>query len=164
MTVVREVQRIWHNPWLLPLWVILVAALVVAWLTAANGPEERGVLIATLALVGVLLTVQLRTSFDGRQVLLFYWPIWRRTIAREDIVAAKEVTYRPIGDYLGWGIRSGVTRRFRGVFAYTVTGRHGILLTLQDGKQVLLGTRKPREWRLAFEAVGIPDEPITPGP
>lgn len=48
---------------------------------------------------------------------------------------AEACTYRPLRDYGGWGIRYGKMGK-----AYNVSGNKGVMLTLTDGKMVLIGS------------------------
>jgi hypothetical protein len=51
-----------------------------------------------------------------------------------------KITYEPIAEYGGWGIRFGN----KGM-AYDVRGNKGIYITLTSGKHILIGTSKPNE-------------------
>lgn len=53
------------------------------------------------------------------------------------IEKCEAMTYRPIRDFGGWGIRHGRKGR-----AYNVHGNRGAYLTLIDGKHVLVGSQK----------------------
>ena len=73
----------------------------------------------------------LRVAFGPLRVL-------RRTIPFENIESIEAVTYRPIRDFGGWGIR------FRpGRTAWTVRGNRAVRLTLADGKEFFIGSRFP---------------------
>ena len=58
---------------------------------------------------------------------------------------AEAVTYRPIMEYGGWGIRFGKNGK-----AYNVSGNKGVLLTLNEGKPILIGSQKHEELCLAI--------------
>jgi hypothetical protein len=68
-----------------------------------------------------------------------FYPFHRRFqhIRPADIEKCEVLTYRPIRDYGGWGIRRGV----KGV-AYNVAGNRGAHLVLKSGKKVLVGSQK----------------------
>ncbi|NVL91956.1 MAG: hypothetical protein HWN71_02845 [Desulfobacterales bacterium] len=50
------------------------------------------------------------------------------------------MTYNPLKDYGGWGIRYG-----RGGRAYNVSGNRGVYLELSNGKSLLIGSLQPEE-------------------
>ena len=52
------------------------------------------------------------------------------------IQKAEASTYSPLKDYGGWGIRYGRKGK-----AYNVSGNKGVLLTLKDRKNVLIGSK-----------------------
>jgi len=54
----------------------------------------------------------------------------------QDICNVEAVTYRPIRDYGGWGIRYGWQGK-----AYNMRGNKGVMLTLNNGDNVLIGSQ-----------------------
>ena len=62
-----------------------------------------------------------------------------------DIQKAEALTYRPIMEYGGWGIRFGKNGK-----AYNVSGNKGVLLTLSKGKTILIGSQNQEELSLAI--------------
>lgn len=50
------------------------------------------------------------------------------------------ITYHPIRDYGGWGIKFN-----RGGKAYSVSGNKGLQLCLKTGKRILIGTQRDAE-------------------
>jgi hypothetical protein len=71
-----------------------------------------------------------------------------RFISYADVARTEAVTYRPILEYGGWGIRRG-----RSGYAYNVSGNKGLLFTLTDGKTFLLGSQQPERLKAAVESV-----------
>ena len=59
-----------------------------------------------------------------------------RLFAFGDIRKAETCSYSALRDYGGWGVRYGKKGK-----AYNVSGNKGVMLTLSDGKNVLIGTR-----------------------
>jgi len=53
---------------------------------------------------------------------------------------ATAVTYRPIMDYGGWGIKWGRKGK-----AYNVSGKRGVMLELKNGKNLLIGSQRADE-------------------
>jgi hypothetical protein len=66
-----------------------------------------------------------------------YRPFVRRTIAVDQIASAKAITYNPVKEYGGWGVKGWSRRKM----AYNVSGNRGVLVTLTDGRTVLIGSR-----------------------
>lgn len=93
-----------------------------------------------------------RLRVEVRRDLLFLgfvtplFPLLRVPIALEKIVSAEAVTYRPLRDYGGWGIRVGS----KGL-AYTVSGNRGVLLKMREGRDVLIGSNEPERFALALQ-------------
>ena len=67
----------------------------------------------------------------------------------ESIQKAEASTYSPLKDYGGWGIRYGRKGK-----AYNVSGNKGVLLTLRDGKNVLIGSKNHEALCLAINERG----------
>lgn len=151
MVYFREVQR-FRQPWL---WVLLVGC--AAWFTWAawqqlgqgepvgsNPMGDAGRLIAwalaALGLPGLFLLTRLRTEVREDGVYLRFSPFHRRDrcFPLEELARVESVTYNPVLEYGGWGIRIG-----RRGWAYNVSGRLGVRLTLGSGKEILIGTRNP---------------------
>ena len=89
-------------------------------------------------LVGILLLAgacfgKLTVEVEAEELVVgfgvFGWPGQR--IRRSEIVSARPVTYRPIRQFGGWGLRCGT---FEGVrtSVYSVRGDRGLLLVLLD--------------------------------
>ena len=94
-----------------------------------------GLLLLWLYFVGKLIT---EVRPDGLFVQLY--PLHRhfRHIRTDAIESCEVLTYRPIRDFGGWGIRCGLKGR-----AYNVSGNRGAYLTFNDGKRLLIGSQKP---------------------
>lgn len=106
--------------------VALVVVLGVAWLAA-------------FARLEVAVTT---TSVEVRWV-----PFARRSIAFERILRAEAVTYRPVRQFGGWGIRIGA----KGARAYSMSGDRAVALTLDDGTQIYLGSLEPEVLAAAID-------------
>ena len=64
-----------------------------------------------------------------------------------EILECRAVTYRPIAEYGGWGIRYG-----RNGKAYNVSGNRGVRLELKNDKHLLIGSAHSDELNMAIEA------------
>ncbi len=60
--------------------------------------------------------------------------------------AYEAITYSPLGEYGGWGIRYGWNGK-----AYNVSGNQGIQLELNEGKRILIGTQSPLDFLSALQ-------------
>ncbi|MEJ5187110.1 MAG: DUF6141 family protein, partial [Candidatus Geothermincolales bacterium] len=156
----REEQRLADTGWIF----LVYAGALAAWgslaarvLLGGAGKARQPLWLAwLLALVyGVLFPVffrgvRLTVEVDGDGVVYRYFPFHRRPhrIPFSRVISVRSVTYHPIQDFGGWGIRFGLGRRK----AYTVSGREGVELELQDGWRVLLGSRRPGQLLSALEA------------
>lgn len=67
----------------------------------------------------------------------------------KEIESFEALTYRPVRDYGGWGIRFSSRGK-----AYNVSGNRGLQLALGGGRsgQVLIGTQHPEELAMAVES------------
>ena len=107
-----------------------------------NNPTSDLVLI-TLGLIfgiglpGFIFVIRLDTEVSEGGVRIRFGPFHRRWVVFdfEAIQKAEAITYRPLTDYGGWGIRYGRKGK-----AYNVSGNTGVFLTMKDGKNVLIGS------------------------
>ncbi len=103
-----------------------------------------------LSLTLVVNLLCLRTTVTESDLVVAFgalFPLYRRRIALADIASAESVTYSPVADYGGWGIR-GWGRSV----ALNARGSLGVRVTLQDGRRVLIGSQRPEELAEALAA------------
>jgi hypothetical protein len=72
-----------------------------------------------------------------------------KIIAWNEIQKAEIITYNPIMDYGGWGIRCGGLNSV----AYNVSGNQGLQLYLKNDQKILIGTQKPEELRNSIKKI-----------
>ena len=149
----REVQRFWLNRILLLIgggFVVVAVALALSPAEMLKGTPD-GWTYATLGVPLLLSLVSLKTevSADG-VVYVGFHPMrrGRRAIAVHQIARAEAVTYKPIGEFGGYGVRVGAG----GSRAYNVAGNRGVRLHLSNGKTVLVGSQRPEKLAAAIEA------------
>lgn len=155
----REVQRVTQ------LWIriIVLAPTAIAWWAfvqqvllskpfGTNPAPDLAVVIIWvvfgLAFPLLILAVNLRTDVRDDVVRLRFFPFRSRTIAIGDIRECQARTYRPIGEYWGWGIRWTPGHGW----CYTIKGNRGVQLTLAGGKRLLIGSDRPEELAEAINA------------
>ncbi|MEM8589173.1 MAG: hypothetical protein AAGG65_14030 [Pseudomonadota bacterium] len=96
-----------------------------------------------VAIVGVgylafLWSLMLITTVEADHLEIRYRPFARRRIGRSEIAEFEVVTYRPVREWGGWGIRMRGADR-----AYTMSGNRAVKLKLTDGNSVLVGSHCP---------------------
>ncbi len=73
-----------------------------------------------------------------------------RRVRYEDILRTESVTYRPIAEFGGWGVRRGRN----GKRAWTARGNHAVVLHLRDGTHLYVGSDSPHRLEERIRAVG----------
>lgn len=96
----------------------------------------------------VISGLETRVGRDGLYVRFYPFHLRQRKIPLEKVASFRAVTYRPIWDYGGWGLRCG-----RGGRAYNASGRRGVRLEFYDGKHLLIGSQRPEELAAAIESL-----------
>jgi hypothetical protein len=154
----REQQRL-TAAWV---WALVVALAAGAWVVfgaqllgretgGSPPPPWLGVLLLLLFGVGgpwLVWTYGLVVAVDAEELRIQFRPLWSRRVAIADIAEVEACTYRPLREYLGWGIRYLPGRGW----AYTVQGNRGVRLRLHSGARILLGSRSPEQLAAAIEA------------
>ena len=112
--------------------------------------------VVFLVLLGVL-TLHQTTTVGTDAVTVRFGFLYSTRIPLTEIARAEAVTYRPIRDYGGWGIRGMGRRR-----ALNTRGNLGVLVTRADGSTVLIGSQRPRELLAALAHAGVSTEDKLP--
>ena len=82
----------------------------------------------------------------------FGWvPTYRRFVAVGAVQRIEVVSYRPLLDYGGWGIRTGRD----GERVLNARGNRGVRLDLADGTRLLIGSQRPRLARIERPRPGV---------
>ena len=135
MPLFEEEQR-FRQWWL---WAILGGSCILT-LWAGSLAHSRIPVLVNLPLLWLFYALRLETRVDAAEIRLRFFPLTRRTIPLAEIQSCEARTYRPIGEYGGWGIRCG----FSGM-AYNVSGDRGVQLVLTGGKRILVGSQRADE-------------------
>lgn len=109
------------------------------------------IILAGIVLLFYFLELRVRVALSG--IIYKFHPFhrkWRQIVA-EEIVSCENVTYRPLRDYGGWGIRYS---RGNGT-AYNVSGNRGIRIEKKNGRKVLFGTLRPDEFEAAVRKIVV---------
>jgi hypothetical protein len=130
-----------------------------AWFEESQGLPAWTYLLMGVVLLILLSTVTLRqiTSVAEDGVTVRFGFLYKTRVPFTEIARAEAVTYRPVHDYGGWGIRGMGRRR-----ALNMRGNEGVLLTRVDGSTLLIGSQKPRELLAALARSGVATEDRLP--
>jgi len=147
----REVQPLRGClPWLIVvaiavmMWVLLLGRLLQGKPVGPN-PMPDPILILFWLVFGLAFPLagaasRLITEVHPDSVTVQFIPFHAhaRRIPFESLAACEAVTYEPLLEYGGWGIRFGLDGR-----AYNVSGHEGVRLSLNDGGEILIGSNHP---------------------
>lgn len=137
----RESQSFAKNP---ALWIAIAISAVVLWqalsivLVRESSAAWTAVGVQALVLAWMLLIRLVTEVRDDGVHLKFHFLWFPKTFPWDEIERAEAVSYRPIVDYGGWGIRWGWHGR-----AWNVYGSQGVRLHLYNGKNFLIGSQEP---------------------
>jgi hypothetical protein len=115
-------------------------------------PVEFPLGIALCVGLPVVLVVgffRMTTEVSATEMRVWFgWvPTYRRVVPVGTVVRLEVVSYRPLADYWGWGIRSGRD----GVRVLNARGNRGVRIDLADGTRLLVGSQQPEALALALE-------------
>lgn len=111
--------------------------------------SDTGLVISFILIILLLILIALLFGFAklttmvdkaGIEYRFFPFHLKFQRIAWDKIDKFNVVTYHPIGDYGGWGIRSGKNGK-----AYNISGDKGLQIQLKTGKTLLIGTQNDVE-------------------
>ena len=147
----------------LPRWIIIViipgmmiSLIVVGVLLYSNGvkidngvgdtAEQRELWQSFWIVVGVdaltlwlFLWVKLNTKVTKDSIVIRYMPFVRnKVIHKDEVISYKSITYSPIGDAGGFGVKS--SKKYGKV--YNANGNTGLFIQLKTGKNILIGTQR----------------------
>lgn len=123
-------------------------------MSAAGAAVTMGIVVLFPALITALFT-RLDVVVRADEVFIAFGPVHliRKRISFADIESVRGLTYRPIREFGGWGIRPRGSRT-----AWTIRGNQAVKVTLQSGKEVYVGSRFPQRLeeriRTAMRAAG----------
>lgn len=99
------------------------------------------ILIVMIMVIAFIFNLKLTTRIDSSGIHYRYFPLikWRK-IPKEQIRSTEVISFSPISDHGGWGIKGNSTTK-----AYTVIGDKGLLVDLNEKKKIVIGTQKSHE-------------------
>lgn len=98
-----------------------------------------GVLLFFVAMTSIFMCLDVEVRSDHLFISLGPVHLVRRRIRYADIESVRAVTYRPIREFGGWGIRWRGRRT-----AWTIRGNQAVAITLQSGREIYVGSRFPQ--------------------
>ena len=114
--------------------------------------SDAGLLTTTIAttilvagVAALILSARLTTEVRSDGLHIRFFPLKWKAINFDTIASYEARTYRAIRDYGGYGIRWG-----RAGKAYIVGGNEGLQLMLNDGRKILIGSRRAGELEAAM--------------
>jgi hypothetical protein len=167
----REEQQ-FRQPWL---WVLLIVAVAPIPFVFAYGAVQQlvtgqpwgnhpmsntGVVIVagltfllTVGLLAFFWTARLTTVVRRDGLLVRFRPIHfsPKRIDLSAVASVESVTYSPLSQYGGWGIRYTLTGK-----AYNVSGNQGVRLTMREGRSLLIGSQRADELAAAVRQIWEP--------
>jgi len=94
--------------------------------------------------------IRVRVRDDGVEAAWGYSEMIRKWIPFGEIDSMEAVTYSPLREFGGWGIRAG-----RGsTTAWTTQGNRALSFSLRDGSRFWLGSRHPERLQSWIRSVG----------
>lgn len=95
-----------------------------------------------------LITIKLATKVESGKLSMSLGGLWTvRRVTLADVSRTEVVTYQPVEDYGGYGIR--LTKRGR---AYIARGDRGVRLFFAKGGGILIGSQHPERLAQAIAA------------
>ena len=163
MVLFKEVQHV-RQPWV---WVVVLGIAALQWwgfvqqillgIPFGSNPAPDAVMVLFLLCFGIALplffvVLRLEIRAVPGELQLRYFPLHLRVrrVPWDEIAHVEAISYRPLRDYWGWGIRWG-----RYGQAYTVSGNRALLVTLSSGRTFLLGSQRPEELEAALRSGGL---------
>lgn len=124
----------WAN---LLVWGSVGGSAVAAW--AAGALSVALVCLVSAVFIHVLIGGLLVTVEPaGVRVGLGRGRIFRAFIPFADVTGIESVTYRPLKEFGGWGMRGGKQKR-----AWTARGDQAVVLSTDDGRRIYIGSDEP---------------------
>ena len=147
----QKFNKSWH--YLLaaaPLVIVLITFCLIRFdiVTTKDGKKDSGLFFAIITgtafiFIGFLfLKLKTQINQDGISVTFIGFPFSKKFIKWEEIQSVSVITYSPLSDYGGWGVRYSMTGNG---WCYNVSGNTGIKIVYQNGKQFLIGTQQQEE-------------------
>lgn len=100
-------------------------------------------------ILGLMWGARLRTEVRHGGLFVQLFPLHFSPIGVDlsNVTDCEAVTYHPLREYGGWGIRCGLRGKSK---AYNMNGNRGVRLRFSDGSNLLIGSERPEELAAAI--------------
>lgn len=99
------------------------------------------VLFIMIMVMALIFNLKLTTRIDSSGIHYRYFPLIKlRKIPKEQIRSEEVITFSPLTDHGGWGIKGNSSTK-----AFTLVGDKGLLLDINEKKKIVIGTQKSQE-------------------
>jgi hypothetical protein len=112
-------------------------------------PLVVGTIPIALLILNYSTRLVVRVDVDGLHVR--FWPFSRLDLPHRRIVSIAVEDYDPIGEFGGWGVK-GPPARWG--WCYTVNGRRGVRIELDNRHRLLIGSQRADELAEAMRSAG----------
>jgi hypothetical protein len=112
-------------------------------------PMAVGTIPVALMILFYSTRLVVRVDVDGVHVR--FWPFSRLDVPHHRIVNVEATDYDPVGEFGGWGIK-GPAGRWG--WCYTVSGRRGVRIELENRHRLLIGSQRADELAEAIRSAG----------
>ena len=104
-------------------------------------------IVLVTALIVLFAKAKLITQIDKKFISYKFFPLHKsyRKIDWKSVVKGEVVTYQPLSQYGGWGIRAGKNGK-----VFSVSGNRGLQIVLRTAERILIGTTKANELSMAI--------------
>jgi hypothetical protein len=141
----KENQK-FNQKWL---WIILFLAAItqISILILDEGfklDTTNFVLISMMLLpLFLIYFTELRVEISRESLKYQFYPFHLKVyeIQHDEIETYDQITYSPLKDYGGWGINHTIKGS-----AYNISGNKGVKMILKNGKKILFGSQKAKEF------------------
>lgn len=132
------------------LWVILLSFPIISVSPFDDNPININYVLIGLALPLLFYLFELRVKINeaGLHYQFFPFHLKSYSIKIEEIEKIEALQYKPLVEYGGWGIRYG----FKGK-AYNVSGNLGVKIHLTNGRNILFGSERHKEFEKALKQI-----------
>lgn len=119
-----------------------------------NNPAPDWAMYPMILLIGVMFpwfffNIYLKTEVFDQRLVIRYFPFIKKTYTHDDITQADSITFRPIREHGGWGIKYSVN----GGWVYSAYGNTGVEVFFRDGKKIIIGSQRPDELASAINSL-----------
>lgn len=145
----------WSGWILVVFWGVMFIAMVNVSMKGPGSDLDRFWALVILGVVAVAVQLlvaglSVRLYRDHLVVGLGSLGLISKTIRYDQIVRTESVTYSPIREFGGWGVRWGKD----GKKVWSARGSHAVVLHLRDGTRLYVGSDSPHRLEERIRAVG----------